>query len=196
MFSSSVDAFLPFSVSPSNCAAFKSTILEPISITKLIQVFGGSEFLSQVSWVQITTLSSILLWPLFNPKMAWQWKHNSVNMNTCFVPKLGRYTTTLPSSTFVRPFKNEVSPGHGFLLLYYFPLPLCPLPLSFSYSSLSLLSSPFPLCLPNVKFHLSPNYIIFIVIPWGELSIKLIFNLYNAKQEISWFFPSWIKDLT
>jgi hypothetical protein len=44
MLSSSVDAFLPFSVGPSNPATLKSTMLQPISITKLIQVFGGSEF--------------------------------------------------------------------------------------------------------------------------------------------------------
>jgi hypothetical protein len=31
--------------------------------------------------------------------MLWQWKHNSVNMNPCCVPRLSRSTTTLPSST-------------------------------------------------------------------------------------------------
>jgi hypothetical protein len=47
--SSSVDNYLPFSVDLSNAATLKSILLQPISMTKLIQVFGGSEFLSQVS---------------------------------------------------------------------------------------------------------------------------------------------------
>ena len=35
--------------------------------------------------------------------MPWQWKQDSVNMNTCCVPRLGRSTATLPSSTSMRP---------------------------------------------------------------------------------------------
>jgi hypothetical protein len=43
------DTSLPFSVGPSNPATFKFMLLQPISMTKPIQGFGGSEFLSQIS---------------------------------------------------------------------------------------------------------------------------------------------------
>jgi hypothetical protein len=43
---------------------------------------------------------------LSNPNMPWQWKQDTINMNTCYAPRLGRSTTTLPSSTSMKPLRT------------------------------------------------------------------------------------------
>jgi hypothetical protein len=66
-----------------------------------------------------------------------QWKHNTVNMNTCCAPTLGRSIATLPSSTSMRPLRTcgfsrpRASAPLSFLLLRH-PLSLCFSPKTFS----------------------------------------------------------------
>ena len=71
-------------------------------------------------------------------------------MNTCCVPRLGRSTTTLPSSTSMRPPWNlEFLQATCFFSAFLLPPSLCPLPLPFSPSSLFQPSAPPSLYLPN-----------------------------------------------
>ena len=63
--------------------------------------------------------------------MPRQWKHNTINMNTCCVPRLGRSTATLPSSTSMRPLRTcSFSRPCASAQLFFFFL-LCVLPLHF-----------------------------------------------------------------
>ena len=84
-------------------------------------------------WFLITFYHHHLLQEVSNPNKPGQWKHNSINVNTCCVPRLGRPTTTLPTSPYKRPFRTcafsrpGVSAPLAFLLL-----PCCPLSLLFS----------------------------------------------------------------
>ena len=82
------------------------------------------------------------------PKYAQQWKHNTINMITCCVPTLGRSSTTLPSSTSMRPIStcSFSRPCASVLLFFFYHLLLSVLSL---YHFL-LLSPYLPVYLPFI----------------------------------------------
>jgi hypothetical protein len=102
-----------------------------------------------LTYINLTNLHAIVvnLQPKYDPAM----KINSINMNTYCMPRLGRSTTTLPSTTSMRPLITcrFYRPCASALLFFFFPL-LCILSLFYFL----LLLSHFPLHLP---FYL-PNH--------------------------------------
>lgn len=101
-----------------------------------------------------------------NPNKPVQRKHNSINMNTSCLPRLGRCTITLLYSPAMR---SIITCGH--LFLFHFP--------STPSSSIFLCPLSFSLLLPKTfQLHLPFNctiYLLFYKIKWWE-----------GSQEVPW----------